>query len=67
MKPEKTNYKREFQITRERRRKSDRRRMTSDRREDVRWEPDKPKRRGNKRRDRRKAARTPWDDVYKPR
>jgi hypothetical protein len=34
----------------------------TERREMVRWEPDKPERR--KKRDRRKSATASWDDVY---
>ena len=43
------------------RRKSERRGI-GERRDMVRWEPDKPNRR--KKRDRRKSARASWDDVF---
>ena len=46
------------------RRKSERRGL-SERRDMVRWEPEKPNRR--KKRDRRKSARISWDEALKRR
>jgi len=53
--------KRKFAQKHQERRKSERRGM-AERREMVRWEPDKPERR--KKRDRRKSATASWDDAY---
>jgi len=41
------------------------RRMVDERRDAIRWEPEKHNRR-NKRKDRRKSMRTPWDSYSKP-